>query len=256
VARRVEGLEAASIGLTGCGATDVLTRLEGNGRRVDEFESWGAGADVLLRRQHAHAEDPFLLVSVGTGTSVLRIDGSQVERIGGTALGGGSLLGLGALLTGSTSHAELCRLASSGKRAGVDLLISDIYHSGEIALPAGVTAASFGGLARRLTSDEGEARDASGNLASNMLAPAEDLAAAVTGLVGENVGLIVCSLAALHETRRIVFGGATLQDNPSLVALLAGLATMSGYEAVVLEHGAYVGAVGALSQAADLADEG
>jgi hypothetical protein len=40
-----------------------------------------------------------------------------------------------------------------------------------------------------------------------------------------------------------------LQDNPSLVAVLAGLTTLSGFDAVVLEHGAWVGAVGALTRA-------
>jgi len=238
VVGRIEALGTASIGLTGCGATDLALRLTSGSRHIAEFEAWGTGAGVLLERQGALSAEPFLLVSVGTGTSVLRIEGESVERVGGTALGGGSLLGLGAMLTGCVSHSELCALAQSGKRAGVDLLISDIYHSGEIALPDSVTAASFGALARRIA-DGGE----------HAPAPAEDLAAAVTGLVGENVGLICCNLAALHDTRRIVFGGATLQDNPSLVGVLAGLTTLSGFEAVVLEHGAWVGAVGALTRA-------
>jgi type II pantothenate kinase len=240
IVERVEQIGEASIGLTGCGATDLAARLASGSRRIDEFEAWGTGAGVLLGRQDAVSAEPFLLVSVGTGTSVLRVEGESVERVGGTALGGGSLLGLGAMLTGCSSHSELCTLARSGKRAGVDLLISDIYHSGEIALPDSVTAASFGALARRIA--EGE---------ENLVSPPEDLAAAVTGLVGENVGLICCNLAALHDTRRIVFGGATLQDNPSLVAVLSGLTTLSGFEAVVLENGAWVGAVGALSRATD-----
>ena len=46
---------------------------------------------------------PYLLVTIGSGVSVLMVESeSKFERIGGTATGGGTFWGLGRLLTGAT----------------------------------------------------------------------------------------------------------------------------------------------------------
>ena len=73
-----------------------------------------------------------LVVSVGTGTSVMLVDGLSVTRVGGTALGGGTVMGLGSLLTGSLRFSHLAGLAAEGQRQNVDLRVSDIYRPGEI----------------------------------------------------------------------------------------------------------------------------
>ncbi|CAI7866066.1 unnamed protein product, partial [Closterium sp. NIES-54] len=44
---------------------------------------------------------PYLLVNIGSGVSILKVDGpQQYERVSGTNLGGGTFWGLGSLLTG------------------------------------------------------------------------------------------------------------------------------------------------------------
>ena len=96
----------------------------------------------------------YLLVSVGTGTSILLVDGASVTRIGGTALGGGTLLGLAAGLLGTSDFDEIAALAQRGSRQTVDLLVSDIYPAGGIALAGDLTAANFGKYARRLRDGE------------------------------------------------------------------------------------------------------
>ena len=73
-----------------------------------------------------------------------------------------------------------------------------------------------------------------------------DLAAAVMGLVAENVALISCGLAATAGVSRVVFGGATLPGNDLLRALLAGVTAALGREPILLDKGAHAGAVGAL----------
>jgi type II pantothenate kinase len=43
---------------------------------------------------------PYLLVNIGSGVSMIKVDGDgKYERISGTSLGGGTFLGLGKLLT-------------------------------------------------------------------------------------------------------------------------------------------------------------
>ena len=174
----------------------------------------------------------YLLVSVGTGTSVLLVDGVSVTRVGGTALGGGTLIGLAAGLLGESDFEKIAELASRGSRREVDLLVSDIYPAGGIALAGDLTASNFGKYARRLRDGDSIER--------------ADVAHAVTGLIAENVALLCSSLAAASQVTRIVFGGSTLRDNPALVDLLTLFLRAYGRDPVFLPNGEYTGALGAL----------
>ncbi|CAG7723162.1 unnamed protein product, partial [Allacma fusca] len=69
---------------------------------------------------------PYLLVNIGSGVSILKVDSEeQYNRIGGTATGGGTFWGLGSLLTGKTSFDELLDLAEIGDHRNVDMLVQD-----------------------------------------------------------------------------------------------------------------------------------
>ena len=230
VVEAVQELGAGRCGLTGGGAAEVAARLAGGASRVNEFAAWGAGARALLRRSRVSFQEPFLLVSVGTGTSVMLVDGMAVSRVGGTALGGGAVLGLGRALAGPVEFDELCALAARGARARVDLLVSDIYGAGEIALAGDLTAAHFGRLARP----------------GHPSPEPADLVAGVMGLVGENVALVTAGLAAASRVERVVFAGSTLRGNPVLGEVLVGITTLLGRQGTVLEEGEFAGAVGAL----------
>jgi type II pantothenate kinase len=241
----VRGAMAERIGLTGAGAAALAGQLASQpggaeAIRVNEFAAWGNGAAHLLREQGYTAADPFLLVSLGTGTSVMLADGLAVNRIGGTALGGGTVLGLGSLLLGCADFAEIAAMASSGDRRKVDLLISDIYRPGEIPLTGDLTAASFGKLARPRSPQAGGTETEAGSRNP------EDLAQAIMGLVGENVALICAGLGAFRQVRRVAFGGSTLRGNPTLRAILEQITGAFGHEVIFLEGGEFAGALGAL----------
>jgi type II pantothenate kinase len=131
---------AARVGLTGGGATMLARALPGELVQVNEFAAWGAGAAALLAERDDVRVPRYLLVSVGTGTSILLVDGASVKRIGGTALGGGTLLGLAAGLLDLSDFDEIAALAQRGSRQSVDLLVSDIYPAGGIPLAGDLTA--------------------------------------------------------------------------------------------------------------------
>ena len=130
---------------------------------------------------------------------------------------------------------EIAELAAAGDRRRVDLLISDIYPDGDFPLPGEANAASFAKLSRVGESDRPEAGD---------------LAHGVMGLVGENIALICCGLAAATKVERIVWGGTTLRNNPALVTVLAGASRALGRQPTFLPQGEFVGALGALERAA------
>jgi type II pantothenate kinase len=219
---------------TGAGARRLAKLLPGRPLAVvaDEFVAWGLGEQALLARADFVPSHPHLLVSLGTGTSILRVeDGGIVNRVGGTGLGGGTLQGFGRLLLGESDHDKLSALAAQGDRRRVDLLVRDLYGEGEIPLSGDLTAANLG----RVTS-----RDS------------RDLAHAVVGLIGENVALLAGALARSGGGRPpldIVYAGSTLRGNAALREVLAFVSSLSGATARFLPRGEFVGAVGALAAA-------
>jgi type II pantothenate kinase len=229
-------LEPHSVGLTGGGAAELARILPWDTARVNEFAAWGSGAAALLRSNGGAPAERYLLVSLGTGTSIMLVDGMAVTRVGGTALGGGTLVGLGALLAGERRFEALVELATQGARDRVDLRVSDLYRPGEIALAGELTASAFGKLAR-LEPDSAPPRP-------------EDLAQGLMGLIGENVALLCGGLAAATQVRKVVYAGSTLRSNPTLCAILSQVTLALGREPVLLRAGEFAGALGALLLAA------
>lgn len=232
VAREVELLHPQRIGVTGGGGARFADLLALDTTQIGEFEAWAAGARELLQMQGRTSPEPFLLVSIGTGTSVMLVERGRVERVGGTALGGGTILGLGRALTALAGFEELVALASEGDRRRVDLLVSDVYPDGLAEIPGAASAASFGKLA--------------GEAASGERSDPRDLAAALLALVGENVALLCNALAGQVGVGRIVFGGSALRGNAPLSQLLVAFTAAFGREPIVLADGEYSGAIGAL----------
>ncbi|XP_063597667.1 pantothenate kinase 3-like [Penaeus indicus] len=71
---------------------------------------------------------PFLVVNIGSGVSILAVDGpDNYRRVSGTSLGGGTFLGLCCLLTGCKTFEEAIELAAKGTNETVDKLVRDIY---------------------------------------------------------------------------------------------------------------------------------
>lgn len=209
-----------------------------------EFEAWGVGEKLLLQTTGLVPTDPHLLVSLGTGTSILRVDAiGGVSRVGGTALGGGTIRGLGRILLGESDHDMIAALARQGDRRRVDLTVGDVYPPGKISLSPDLTASNFG---------KSQSRNPG------------DLAAALVGLVGENVALLAGAHAALirataptfRRSRQapkvdVVYAGSTLRGSDLLEEVLVEVTAMTGAEARFLAFGAFAGALGALDLARD-----
>ena len=193
-------LEPRSVGLTGGGAAELARLLPWDTARVNEFAAWGSGCAALLRSHSAAPPERYLLVSLGTGTSIMLVDGMAVTRVGGTALGGGTLVGLGAQLAGERRFEALAELATKGARERVDLRVSDLYRPGEFPLAGELTASAFGKLAR-LAADAEPPRP-------------EDLAQALMGLIGENVALLCGGLDAVCSDFGSADGAGSCSGGP------------------------------------------
>ena len=65
---------------------------------------------------------PYLLVNIGSGVSMIKVDGDGTfERVSGSSLGGGTFWGLCRLLTGCKNFDEMLELSARGDNAKVKL---------------------------------------------------------------------------------------------------------------------------------------
>lgn len=210
---------------------------EANRPRIDQW--W---ASKKVKRDNAMASNvyPYLLVSIGTGVSILRVDGPRKhERISGSTIGGGTYWGLCRLLTGSDSFSDVLDLAMKGDPSKVDMMVGDIYGKNSNALEksgltSDVVASSFGKLVAKQNPSEGIKE--------------EDLARALLLMVTNNIGQVAHLNAKLHKTSRIYFVGTFLQHNiisQQRLAYSIDYWSQGKMEAQFLEHEGYFGALGA-----------
>lgn len=228
-AREIEAFCPQRLGLTGTGAGALAALMEMDTAPGVEFDAWRAGAALLLAEQGEAPIERDLLVSLGTGTSLLLVEPETTTRVGGTALGGGTLGALGSALGVADEPAVLVARAAEGERRNVDLTLADVDPSGALSLSSDFTAAFLEKLSR-----------------PGRPAPA-DVAHALIGMVAETVGTLASAVAAVVQARRIIYGGGTLRDNAPLREILAEYTFAGGH--VFLEDGAFTGAIGAIELA-------
>jgi type II pantothenate kinase len=106
--------------------------------KVPEIEAIGVGGSTLAEKSSA------LVASLGTGTALVSVREKIIEHVGGTGVGGGTLLGLARHLLGVTRLDTLEQMAAAGDLTRVDLTVGDIAGGPVGIVPATATASNFG----------------------------------------------------------------------------------------------------------------
>lgn len=182
---------------------------------------------------------PFLLVNIGSGVSILSVQGpDKYKRVCGTSLGGGTFLGLCCLLTNCQSFEEALELAAKGDNKNVDKLVKDIYGGdyGRFGLGGDVVASSFGHM-----NCEQKRKDAK----------PEDLARATLVTITNNIGSLVRLCANAENLERVVFVGNFLRINSISMKMLSSAVefwSKGCMKALFCEHEGYLGAIGCLME--------
>ncbi|MCD7927195.1 MAG: type II pantothenate kinase [Bacteroides sp.] len=159
--------------LTGVGSAYVNQPLYGlPTHHTDEFRANGLGA------HYGSQLKDIIVVSMGTGTSFVKVEGEKIEHIGGIGIGGGTIQGLSRLLLKTHDIHQVVEMAQKGAIENIDLQIKDICNSPLPGLPLDATASTFG--------------KASAN------AFMEDVAAGIIHMVLQSIGQSVI-LAALNS---------------------------------------------------------
>ncbi|WP_309119498.1 type II pantothenate kinase [Paenibacillus sp.] len=218
----------AAVALTGGKAKPLQALIGRPASYLVEFEATCSGVRWLMR-QGGMEQASFLLTNVGTGTSIHYVDGERHTRIGGTGVGGGTLVGLSAMTTGVREFDEIVRLASTGKRDDIDLLVSHIYEGSTPPIPGELTASNFGRWLQTGGSDR-----------------PEDVLASIVGLVGETVASVSVHAAGQCGASCVLYIGSSFIRNDLLRKVVAGYTELRGSRAVMVPDGEYSGALGAL----------
>ncbi len=186
--------------------------------RVEEFRAIGLGGLYLSGLDEA------IVVSMGTGTALVHAKrGAQMRYLGGTGVGGGTLVGLSKLLLKMDSISHIQSIAADGDLSKIDLRIGDIMH-GESSMRSDMTAANFGNV-----SD---------------LADKSDIALGLTNMIFETIGMIALFAARAHGTRDIVLTG-NLSVDPSAPAIFDNLSRMFDVNFMIPEGSGFGTVIGA-----------
>jgi type II pantothenate kinase len=162
-------------------------------RKINEVQAIGRGGQALAGFTTTGARTaPLLVVSAGSGTAMIRAEGNVYAHVSGTAVGGGTMVGLAHLLLGTGDPHEIGRLAELGDRNGVDLSLADVITGPIGSLPATATAVNFGRVGR-----------------ADFQSPPrrEDVAAALLNLVAQTAGLMAVNVARAFDCSKIVVTG-------------------------------------------------
>ncbi|KAK4350521.1 hypothetical protein RND71_029834 [Anisodus tanguticus] len=237
--------------------------------KEDEMNCLVAGANFLLKairheaftHMEGHKEFvqidqndlfPYLLVNIGSGVSMIKVDGDgKFQRVSGTNVGGGTYWGLGRLLTKCKSFDELLELSQRGDNRTIDMLVGDIYGGmdySKIGLSASTIASSFG----KTISENKELEDYK----------PEDISLSLLRMISYNIGqngtgpgnhcLHASAIAYLNALRfglkRIFFGGFFIRGHAytmDTISFAVHFWSKGEAQAMFLRHEGFLGALGA-----------
>ena len=135
----IELSDVEQVVLTGVGSAYIDRPVYGlPTRKSDEFVADGLGARFESGLDH------IIVVSMGTGTSLVRCHKNDIKHIGGISIGGGTLAGLSRIILQTSDIKQVSNLAMQGEISNVNLLLGDISAHPLPGLPMDVTASLFG----------------------------------------------------------------------------------------------------------------
>lgn len=211
--------EIEKIMITGVGSAYVEQPLYGIPTfKVNEFTCNGLGG------QYFTGLKDLIVVSMGTGTSLVQVNGDSIVHTGGIGIGGGTILGLSSLLLKTQDISHIMDLASRGTLSNIDLQIQDISKTPLPGLPLSATASNFGKV-RGFVSDE-------------------DIAIGIIHMVLQVIGKSAI-LSSLNSNINDFVMTGNLSKFPQCREIFQSLETMFDVHFIIPEQAEYGTAIGA-----------
>ena len=180
--------DISRIMMTGVGSSYIKKDLYGlSSKRIEEFDCIGIGGLYLSGLSEA------LIVSMGTGTALVhaRADGTM-KYLGGTGVGGGSIVGLSRLMLNAEEIDHIAEFAREGNLDNIDLKIKDMTAPDALgSLSRDLTAANFGNVSDMATKN--------------------DIARGIMNMVFETVAMVSLFAARSVGVKNIILTGNVTQ---------------------------------------------
>lgn len=193
-------------------------------RPVPEFNSVGIGGLYLSGLDEA------IVVSMGTGTAIIHAKKTDegkcdIEYMGGTGVGGGTLVGLSKKMIGIDTVDHIEQVCEAGDLANVDLRVRDLSKTHKYpGMNEDLTASNFGKL-----SD---------------MASKSDIALGIVNMVAETIATTAIFAARSYGLKDIVLTG-NLTTMPHVRAVFEGLADNFGVNFIVPTYSQFGTVIGA-----------
>ncbi|MBQ4117043.1 MAG: type II pantothenate kinase [Clostridia bacterium] len=217
----IELSDISRVMMTGVGSTFITKPLYGlKCESVPEFECVGRGGLYLSGLNET------IVVSLGTGTALVHAKrDNEITYLGGTGVGGGTLMGLSKQILNMDDIDHIVELAKNGDLNNIDLRIKDISNKSDFGgLPDIMTAANFGKI-----SD---------------MATREDMALGIINMVFEVAGMIAIFASRNHKIKDIVLTG-NLTRVPQSKEVFQTLNSMFGVNFIIPENAQFSTVIGA-----------
>ena len=220
------GLELSDIDqvlMTGVGSSFIDKPIYSlNCTKVSEFECVGLGGLFLSGLDEA------IVVSMGTGTALIHAkksgDDTKISYLGGTGVGGGTLLGLSRRMLGVDTVEHLEQMCEQGNLDNVDLRIKDISGDASFQINGDITASNFGKL-----SD---------------IANKNDVALGIANMVAETIAMLAVFAARSYGLKTVVLTG-NLTALKSITEVFEGLEETFGVKFIIPEKAQFATVIGA-----------
>ena len=216
---KIQLSDVEHIMLTGVGAAYINKPVYGLPTdKAGEFIADGLGA------RHESGRDRIIVVSMGTGTSLVKCEDDCLEHIGGIGIGGGTLQGLARLLLKTDDIKTLSEMAIMGNVSNINLRIGDISSRPLPGLPMSAVASLFG------------------NAKSD--ASREDIAVGLIWMVLQSVGQSAV-LASIGSSIReyVMIGNLTLL--PQCRMVFPPIEKLYGVKLIIPDNSEFCAAIGA-----------
>ncbi len=187
-----------------------------NYKSIDEIQAIGLGAKFLTKKERC------LVISLGTGTCIVNVN-KEITHIGGTGVGGGTLIGLSKLLANIDNINDFNKYAN-GNTKEIDISVEDIIGDGIGIIPADLTASNFGKADKNHKT--------------------EDKLTAIANLVGETCAMLAIMASKATNQNTIILTGKLTQV-PIIMEIMKKVGKIYNKQFIIPKNAEIATAIGA-----------
>lgn len=186
---------------------------------VEEFEAIAKGGQYLSKK------DEILVVSIGTGTALVRTNKNEFKHLGGTGVGAGTLTNLCKVFANTNSFEEIVEMSKKGDLKNIDIKIEDITNKNIHTLPLDLTLSNFGKIEEN--------------------AKKEDIILGIVNMVFEIIGMMA-AFSLKNDTIKDIALIGNIVKIPQTKAILEKIEKTQGVSFIIPENAEYAVALGAI----------